>query len=122
MFENYKFEEYTLLGRKELAVIFPTKKENLAFWAVTSSGFRPEEALEEIEAVLSGEKEQGVAGYNDTYVLIHKDTSTAYDDLADSDELDDDGEPEIEEVDIPTLRLKEILEDYIAEKEKLGIK
>ena len=121
MFENYKFEEYTLLGRKELVVIFPTKKENLVFWAVTSSGFRPEEALKEISLVLSGEKEQGVAGYNDTYILIHKDTSTAYDVLADSDELDDDGEPEIEEVDIPTLRLKEILEDYIAEKKKLGI-
>ncbi|GHU39017.1 hypothetical protein FACS1894193_12670 [Bacilli bacterium] len=122
MFENYKFEEFNAVGRRELDITFPTKKENLVPIALLSSGFRPEEALEEINLVLSGEKAQGVAGYNDTYVLIHKDISTAYDDLADSDELDDDGEPEIEEVDIPTLRLKEILEDYIAEKEKLGIK
>ncbi len=121
MFENYKFKEFNAVGRQELDIDFPTKRENLVPIALFSSGFRPEKALEEVNLVLSGEKEEGVAGYNDTYILIHKNISTAYDDLADSDELDDDGEPEIEEVDIPTLRLKEILEDYIAEKRKLGI-
>ncbi|GHU44335.1 hypothetical protein FACS1894193_12600 [Bacilli bacterium] len=124
MFENYKYKTWELYGTKVLAIILPTRQEDLISIIINEFNGQVEGLLECVNKVLSGESEEESAGHNDEYFIIHKDVTTAYDDLAslNNENLEEGEEPDVEEVDIPTLRLKEILEDYIAEKEKLGIK
>ncbi|GAB2027564.1 hypothetical protein [Lactovum odontotermitis] len=119
-FSRYEIRHYTIWGKERLDVDFLGKKEELVGVVIHNFNGQVEGALRVVNKVLQ-EGGTGNVGYNDTYFEIHKDISIAHDDLTDPDKLNEDGNPEIDEVEIPTVTLKKILEDYIAKKKELRI-